>query len=33
MEDEEDLTFDNIGQVKLKGFDDPVRLCRPVLAE
>jgi adenylate cyclase len=27
------LRFDNIGQVKLKGFDKPVRLCRPVLEE
>jgi adenylate cyclase len=31
--DERDLRFDNIGQVKLKGFDDPVQLCRPVVEE
>src|SRR5206468_3139080 len=30
---ERDLRFDNIGQVKLKGFDDPVQLCRPVVEE
>ncbi|HKP90395.1 MAG TPA: adenylate/guanylate cyclase domain-containing protein [Thermoleophilaceae bacterium] len=33
MRGERDLKFDNIGQVKLKGFDDPVRLCRPVIGE
>jgi adenylate cyclase len=33
MGGETELKFDNIGQVKLKGFDDPVRLCRPVLEE
>jgi adenylate cyclase len=33
MASEPTLKFDNIGQVKLKGFDDPVQLCRPVLEE
>jgi adenylate cyclase len=33
IEDDGHLRFDNIGQVKLKGFDDPVQLCRPVPEE
>jgi adenylate cyclase len=27
------LRFENVGRVKLKGFDEPVRLCRVVLHE
>jgi class 3 adenylate cyclase len=27
------LSFDEIGQVKLKGFDQPRQLCRAVLKE
>jgi class 3 adenylate cyclase len=28
MGQKDHLRFENIGQVKLKGFDEPVRLCR-----
>jgi adenylate cyclase len=31
--DSEHLEFEDIGQVKLKGFDDPVKLCRAVPRE
>ena len=30
---EDHLRFENIGQVKLKGFDEPVRLCRASLRD
>jgi hypothetical protein len=31
--DEQHLVFEEIGQVKLKGFDEPRQLCRAGLRE